>query len=77
MLSLSEMAAKGQTKLAAKGASMAASWNAARGRMADGYRSCPFGPTRQANYQAGISGATYHAPDAAKWGRNWTAKMSE
>ena len=77
MLSLSEMASKGQAKLSAKGASMASSWNAAKGRMASGYAATPFGPTRKSNYSAGLNAATYHAPDAAKWARNWTAKMSE
>lgn len=77
MLSLQEMAAKGQAKLSAKSSSMAASWNAARGRMSEGYAATPFGPTRKANYQTGISAATYNAPDPTKWARNWTAKMSE
>ena len=77
MLSLAEMASKGQAKLGAKAASMASSWNAAKGRMASGYAACPFGPTRKSNYSAGLNAATYHAPDAAKWARNWTAKMSE
>ena len=77
MLSLPEMAAKGQAKLQAKSATMAQSWNAARGRMAQGYGATPFGPTRKAAYQAGISAATYHAPDPNKWAHNWTAKMSE
>ena len=71
------MAAKGAAKLSAKSASMAASWNAAKGRMQTGYSACPFGATRKSNYQAGIANATYHAPDAAKWSRNWQGKMSE
>ena len=77
MKSLQEMAAQGATKLRTKAASMAASWNAAKGRMAAGYAATPFGPTRKANYQAGINAATYHAPDADKWQRNWTGKMGE
>lgn len=77
MLSLQEMASKGQAKLSAKSASMASSWNAAKGRMAAGYAATPFGPTRKSNYSAGLNAATYHAPDASKWARNWTAKMSE
>ena len=77
MLSLAEMAAKGANKLRAKGASMAASWNAAKGRMSSGYAATPFGPTRKSNYSAGINAAVYHAPDADKWSRNWTAKMGE
>ena len=77
MLSLAEMASKGQAKMAAKGATMAASWNAAKGRMAAGYAATPFGPTRKSAYSAGLNAATYRAPDPAKWARNWTAKMSE
>ena len=71
------MAAKGAGKLRDKSPAMAASWNAAKGRMAAGYGATPFGPTRKSNYQAGINRATYHAPDVDKWQRNWTAKMSE
>ena len=77
MKSLQEMAAQGATKLRTKSANMAASWNAAKGRMAAGYGATPFGPTRKSNYQAGINAATYHAPDVDKWQRNWTAKMAE
>jgi len=77
MLSLDQMASKGQAKLAAKAASMAASWNAAKGRMTSGYAATPFGPTRKANYSAGISAATYHAPDPGRWSTNWQAKMRE
>ena len=77
MKSLQEMAAQGASKLREKSGSMAASYNAAKGRMVEGYNSTPFGPTRKANYQRGVSNATYHAPDADKWQRNWSAKMSE
>ena len=77
MKSLQEMAAQGAAKLRDKSSSMAASWGAAKGRMAAGYGATPFGPTRKSNYQAGINRATYHAPDVEKWQRNWTAKMSE
>ena len=74
MLSLQEMASKGQAKMQAKSGTMAQSWNAARGRMAQGYAATPFGPTRKAAYAAGIQAATYHAPDANKWAHNWVAK---
>lgn len=77
MLSLPEMAAKGQAKLSAKAATMASSWNAAKPRMQSGYAATPFGPTRKAAYQAGIAAATYHAPDPNKWATNWQAKMAE
>jgi len=77
MISLQEMASKGQTKLQTKQSSMAQSWNAAKGRMAAGYSATPFGPTRKSNYQAGINAAQYRAPDPNKWAQNWIAKMSE
>ena len=77
MVSLQEMASKGQAKLQAKSATMAASWNAAKGRMSAGYAACPFGPTRKAAYQTGINTATYRTPDPNKWSQNWIAKMSE
>jgi hypothetical protein len=71
------MVAKGQAKLAAKSASMSSSWNAAKSRMQSNYGAMPFGPTRKSNYNAGVSAATYHAPDPNKWAKNWQAKMSE
>jgi len=77
VISIQEMASKGQAKLQVKASTMASSWNAARGRMSAGYNATPFGPTRKAAYQAGISAATYHAPDPNKWATNWIAKMSE
>ena len=77
MLSLPEMAAKGAAKLRDKSGQMATSWAAARGRMQTGYAACPFGGARKSAYQAGIARATYRAPDAEKWSRNWQAKMSE
>jgi len=75
--SLAEMASKGAAKLRAKTGSMAASYNAAKGRMKTGYGAMPFGPTRKSNYNAGIDAGTYRTPDVAKWERNWVAKMSE
>ncbi|GAI96172.1 unnamed protein product [marine sediment metagenome] len=77
MLSLPEMASKGAGKLRDKGAQMATSWAAAKPRMQAGYAACPFGTARKSAYSAGIGRATYHAPDAEKWSRNWQAKMSE
>ena len=77
MKTLQEMAAQGAQKLRDKQSSMAASYNAAKGRMVEGYNSTPFGPTRKANYARGVQNATYHAPDVDKWQRNWTGKMSE
>lgn len=71
--SLEEMASKGQAKLRAKAATMAASYEAARGRMKTGYGAMPFGPTRKAAYAAGIDAGRYRAPDADKWARNWKA----
>jgi len=77
MLSLPEMAAKGEAKLRTKASTMVSSWSAAKSRMKSGYGATPFGPTRKAAYGAGIDAATYHAPDPGKWSTNWQAKMSE
>lgn len=77
MPSIAEMAAKGQAKLARKASSMATSYNASKGRAAANYSAAGFGPTRTANYQAGIQAATYRAPDPNKWATNWSAKMAE
>lgn len=74
--SLPEMAASGAAKMRRKAAIMSTSWNAAKTRMKTGYGATPFGPTRKANYGAGIDAAT-HRVDVEKWERNWTAKMSE
>jgi hypothetical protein len=75
--SIAEMASKGEAKLRRKATSMAASYDAAKGRAKTNYAAAGFGPTRQANYSAGIDAATYHAPDPGKWNRNWSAKMAE
>jgi len=74
---IADMAAKGQAKLARKGATMANSYNAAKGRMVQGYQGAGFGPTRTAAYGAGVQAATYRPPDPNKWARNWAAKMQE
>ena len=74
---LEEMAAKGQRKLAAKGATMKASYDAAKGRAKANYARMPFGPRIKAAYAAGIDAGVYHAPDPVKWATNWKAKMSE
>ena len=71
------MAAKGSAKLSRKAAQMAASYNAAKGRMVAGFRAVGFGPTRVRNYEAGVGAATYRAPDPGKWSAKWSAKMSE
>jgi hypothetical protein len=76
-MAIAEAAAKGQAKLARKATQMANSYNAAKGRMVAGYQGAGFGPTRTANYQTGVQAATYKAPDATKWARNWSAKMAE
>lgn len=70
------MVAAGQAKLTRKAASMSASWGAAKSRMKTGYGLTPFGPTRKANYSAGVDAAT-HRVDVDKWARNWAAKMRE
>lgn len=77
MATLEEMASKGEQKLRNKASSMAASWNAAKSRMSSNYTAVGFGPTKNSNYQAGITNATYHAPDPTKWRTNWLAKMRE
>lgn len=71
------MVSKGQTKLTAKAASMASSYNAAKSRMKTGYGEMPFGPTRKSNYNSMVDAAIYRAPDPSKWARNYRAKMSE
>lgn len=76
-MSIASAAAKGQAKLARKAGQMAAAYNAAKGRMVAGFQAAGFGPTRTAAYQAGVQAATYKAPDAAKWARNWSVKMAE
>ncbi len=76
MRSLPEMVAAGKAKMDRKAASMVTSWNAAKPRMKTGYGATPFGPTRKANYGAGIDAAT-HRVDTEKWARNWAAKMAE
>ncbi len=76
-MSLEEMAAKGAAKLTRRAATMASSYDAAKGRMTTGFRAAGFGPTRTAAYEAGVAAATYRAPDPAKWSRNWIAKMRE
>ena len=76
MLSLEQMVAKGREKLSRKAASMTASYNAAKSRMKEGYGLTPFGPTRKANYNAGVDAAS-HRVDVDKWARNWPAKMRE
>lgn len=77
MPTLEEMASKGEQKLRNKAGSMATSWNAAKSRMASNYSAAGFGPTRNSNYQSGISNATYRTPDPTKWRTNWLAKMRE
>jgi hypothetical protein len=73
---LEEMVRKGVNKLRAKADSMRRSWEGARARMTAGYDATPFGPTRKANYRAGLDGAVYRT-DPDKWERNWPAKMRE
>jgi len=74
---MAEMAAKGTEKLRRKAGSMATSYAASKARAATNFAAVGFGPTRTANYRAGIDAATYIAPDPDKWSRNWLAKMAE
>jgi len=77
MATIAEMAAKGADKLRRKAATMASSYEAAKGRAVTNYSAVGFGPTRTANYRAGVEAARYIAPSPDKWSRNWTAKMQE
>ena len=77
MASIAEMAAKGQANMARKATQMTTGYNAAKTRMVAGFQAAGFGPTRTKNYSDGISAAKYVAPDAAKWAKNWAAKMAE
>lgn len=69
-------------KYARKTANAAASWNAAKGRMAANYAAgvarflggAPAGHI-VSNYQAGINAASYRGGDADKWLANYMAKM--
>lgn len=70
------MVAAGKAKLTRKAAGMKTSWDAARTRMKSGYDLTPFGPTRKANYKAGVDAGVFRV-DADKWARNWEAKMKE
>ncbi len=74
---IADMAAKGQAKLQRKAGTMAASYNAAKGRMVTGYSAAGFGPTRTGAYRDGVQAANYKSPDPGKWARNWSAKMAE
>lgn len=74
---MEEMASKGAEKLSRKASSMASSYDASKARAKDHYQKVGFGPTRTANYSAGIDAAQYHAPDPSKWRDNWLAKMRE
>ena len=76
MRSLEEMVSAGLAKLRAKADSMKRSWDGAKPRMKAGYDRTPFGPTRKANFGAGIDRATFRV-DPEKWGTNWPAKMRE
>jgi hypothetical protein len=73
---LEEMVSKGYTKATAKAPRISASWEAAKGRMKDGYGKMPFGPTRKANYNAAVDVAK-HYQDWDKWRTNYAAKMRE
>lgn len=76
-MTLADMADKGRAKLERKADQMTASWTAAKPRMIAAWTAVGFGPTRCANYTAGIEAAVYRAPDAKKWHTNWLAKMKE
>lgn len=70
---LTAMAARGASKLRAKGSQMKSNYNASKGRMMSNYGSLPFGPKTKAAYRAGVKRAKYRSPNAKKWERNWKA----
>jgi len=76
-MSIESAASKGEAKLTRKQQQMVNSWNAARDRMIAHYRAFGFGPTRTANYQAGIQSASYPGSNPTKWRENWVPKMRE
>lgn len=77
MPTIDEMAAKGSAKLTRKATSMKTSYDAAKARAKTHFGAVGFGPTRVANYNAGIDAAAYRAPSPSKWSDNWKAKMRE
>jgi len=77
MRSLQEMAAEGARKLQEKSGTMAAAYNAAKGRMQTNFGATPFGPLMKQRYNAGVQNATYRTPDVGKWQRNWIEKVSQ
>ena len=73
---LDEMVSKGTGKLTRKAPSMKTNYDAAKTDMKTSYGELPFGPNVKSDYNKGIDGATYRAPDPTKWGRNWRRKIS-
>lgn len=73
---LEEMAAKGASKLRAKGSIMASNWSAAKARCISNYAALPFGPNTKAAHAAGVNAGAYRVPDPAKWATNWKAAVS-
>ena len=67
-MAIADAAAKGQAKLARKATQMAASYNAAKGRMVAGYQGAGFGPTRTANYQSGVPSRQLSCPGCEQMG---------
>ncbi len=76
MKSIQEMAAQGQAKLSAKASLMASNYEAMKGNAVANYDQTPFGPNTKNAYRTGMAAGRYHAPDPAKWARNWVAKVS-
>lgn len=76
-LSIDEMVAKGQKKLAAKAGIMKENYEASRPKMKTSYAALPFGPLTKRAYDTGIDAGTYRAPDPAKWGRNFKFGVSK
>lgn len=68
------MVAAGKAKLTRKASRMKTSWEGARTRMKAGYDLTPFGPTRKANYKAGVDAGVFRV-DPDKWARNFEANL--
>ena len=76
MRSLQEMASEGARKLQNASSTMAASYDAAKGRMVSNYNATPFGPNTKAKYANGIQNARFRVPDVNKWQTNWIEGVS-
>jgi len=84
MVTLEELASKGERKLKAKLSAMKENYEAAKDIAIAGYNATPFGPTRKAHYRKAwdeYAPANYKSgmteDKVAKWRRKWIAAMSK